>query len=132
MLRRIIEWSIDNQLLVTLGAVAVVAFGSWAMLTTPVDAVPDLSDVQVIVHTEWRGQAPQVIEDQVTYPLSTEMLKVPNTKWVRGISDFGQSLAQFHRHRQWTLACDFVHGTVDDANQRRRLECAQRIYAYPR
>jgi Cu(I)/Ag(I) efflux system membrane protein CusA/SilA len=91
MLRRIIEWSIDNQLLVTLAAAAVVGFGSWAMLTTPVDAVPDLSDVQVIIHTEWRGQAPQVVEDQVTYPLSTEMLKVPNTKWVRGISDFGRS-----------------------------------------
>jgi Cu(I)/Ag(I) efflux system membrane protein CusA/SilA len=91
MLRHIIGWSLDNRLFIALGAAAVVAFGGWAMLTTPVDAVPDLSDVQVIIHTEWRGQAPQVVEDQVTYPLSTEMLKVPNTKWVRGISDFGQS-----------------------------------------
>ncbi len=91
MLERIIEWSIANRLYVTLAALAVVGFGTWAMVTTPVDAVPDLSDVQVIVYTEWEGQAPQVVEDQVTYPLSTELLKVPRTKWVRGISDFGQS-----------------------------------------
>jgi Cu(I)/Ag(I) efflux system membrane protein CusA/SilA len=91
MLRRIIEWSINNKFFVVLGTVAVVGFGSWALLTTPVDAIPDLSDVQVIVQTEWRGQAPQVVEDQVTYPLSTELLKVPNTKYVRGISQFGLS-----------------------------------------
>ncbi len=91
MLRRLIEWSIDNRFFVILGTVAVIGFGGWAMTTTPVDAIPDLSDVQVIVLTEWRGQAPQVIEDQVTYPLSTELLKVPNTKYVRGISQFGRS-----------------------------------------
>jgi len=91
MLERIIEWSMHNRLYVVLAALAIVGFGSWAMLTTPVDAIPDLSDVQVIVYTEWEGQAPQVVEDQVTYPLSTELLKVPRTKWVRGISDFGQS-----------------------------------------
>ena len=61
------------------------------MLRTPVDAIPDLSDVQVIVMTEWPGQAPQLVEDQVTYPLSTEMLKVPHTKYVRGMSQFGLS-----------------------------------------
>ena len=91
MLKRIIEGSIENRLLVTLAALATVIGGVWAMLTTPVDAIPDLSDVQVIVHTEWPGQAPQVVEDQVTYPLSAELLKVPDTKWVRGISDFGES-----------------------------------------
>ncbi len=91
MLRRIIEWSFDNKFFVVLGTVAIVGFGGWAMLTTPVDAIPDLSDVQVIVQTEWRGQAPQVVEDQVTYPLSTELLKVPSTKYVRGISQFGRS-----------------------------------------
>lgn len=91
MLRRLIEWSIDNKFFVVLGTVAVIGFGGWAMVTTPVDAIPDLSDVQVIVLTEWKGQAPQVIEDQVTYPLSTELLKVPNTKYVRGISQFGRS-----------------------------------------
>ena len=91
MLRRIIGWSIDNKFFVVLATVAVLGFGGWAMATTPVDAIPDLSDVQVIVQTEWRGQAPQVVEDQITYPLSTEMLKVPRTKHVRGISQFGQS-----------------------------------------
>jgi Cu(I)/Ag(I) efflux system membrane protein CusA/SilA len=92
MLRRIIDWSINNKFLVTLGTLAVVGFGGWAMLTTPVDAIPDLSDVQVIIMTEWRGQAPQVVEDQITYPLSTEMLKVPRTKFVRGMSQFGLSM----------------------------------------
>jgi Cu(I)/Ag(I) efflux system membrane protein CusA/SilA len=91
MLRRIIEWSVDHKLLVLLGTVAAVLAGIWAMLRTPVDAVPDLSDVQVIVMTEWPGQAPQLVEDQVTYPLSTEMLKVPGTRYVRGMSQFGLS-----------------------------------------
>ena len=71
MLTRVIEWSLANRFFVVLGTVAVVGAGTWAMVTTPVDAIPDLSDVQVIVETEWAGQAPQVIEDQVTYPLST-------------------------------------------------------------
>ncbi|MEX2468052.1 MAG: CusA/CzcA family heavy metal efflux RND transporter [Gemmatimonadota bacterium] len=91
MLRRIIEWSLANRFFVVLGTFAVVGGGGWAMLTTPVDAIPDLSDVQVIIETEWPGQAPQVIEDQVTYPLSTEMLKVPEIRYVRGISQFGRS-----------------------------------------
>lgn len=91
MLRRIIEWSVANKFFVVLGTVGVAAAGTWAMLTTPVDAIPDLSDVQVIIQTEWSGQAPQVVEDQITYPLSTEMLKVPRTKVVRGISQFGLS-----------------------------------------
>jgi len=91
MLARIIEWSIQNKLLVLLATAAIAAFGLAAMFTTPVDAIPDLSDVQVIIKTEWPGQAPQVIEDQVTYPLSTEMLKVPRTKFVRGQSMFGDS-----------------------------------------
>jgi len=91
MLKHIIDWSIGNKFFVVLGTLAVVGSGGWALATTPVDAIPDLSDVQVIVLTEWSGQAPQVIEDQVTYPLSTELLKVPNTKYVRGISQFGRS-----------------------------------------
>ncbi len=91
MLRRIIDGSIHNRFFVVLATLVAVAAGLWAMVTTPVDAIPDLSDVQVIVQTEWQGQAPQVIEDLVTYPLSTELLKVPNTKYVRGISQFGRS-----------------------------------------
>ena len=91
MLERIIEWSVGHKLLVLLGTAAVTLAGVWAMLRTPVDAIPDLSDVQVIVMTEWPGQAPQLVEDQVTYPLSTEMLKVPKIKFVRGMSQFGIS-----------------------------------------
>ena len=91
MLRRIIEWSVNHKLIVILTTIAVSLGGVWAMLRTPVDAIPDLSDVQVIVMTEWPGQAPELVEDQVTYPLSTELLKVPNTKFVRGMSQFGLS-----------------------------------------
>ncbi|HET9796827.1 MAG TPA: CusA/CzcA family heavy metal efflux RND transporter [Gemmatimonadaceae bacterium] len=91
MLKRIIEWSVGHKLAVLLGAAVLTLAGVWAMLRTPVDAIPDLSDVQVIVMTQWPGQAPQTVEDQVTYPLSTELLKVPHTKFVRGMSQFGLS-----------------------------------------
>ena len=91
MLKRIIAWSASNPLVVGIGTLALVIAGVWAMLNTSVDAIPDLSDVQVIVMTEWPGQAPQLVEDQVTYPLETELLKVPKTKFVRGMSQFGIS-----------------------------------------
>ena len=91
MLERIIEWSVGHRLVVLLATAALSLAGTWAMLRTPVDAIPDLSDVQVIVMTEWPGQTPQLVEDQVTYPLSTELLKVPHTKVVRGMSQFGLS-----------------------------------------
>ncbi len=91
MLNRIIEWSARNVFIVLLGTFFIVAAGIYAVVTTPVDAIPDLSDVQVIVYTEYPGQAPQVIEDQVTYPLTTAMLGVPKSKVVRGLSVFGAS-----------------------------------------
>ena len=91
MIKSIIDWSVGHRFLVLLGTVVVTLGGTWAAVTTPVDAIPDLSDVQVIVMTEWPGQAPELVEDQVTYPLSTEMLKVPKTKFVRGMSQFGLS-----------------------------------------
>ncbi|MBW3571867.1 MAG: CusA/CzcA family heavy metal efflux RND transporter, partial [Gemmatimonadetes bacterium] len=91
MLERIIAWSVSHRLIVLLATAAVTLGGAWAMLRTPVDAIPDLSDVQVIVMTEWPGQAPELVEDQVTYPLSTELLKVPGTRFVRGMSQFGLS-----------------------------------------
>src|SRR5688572_20420951 len=91
MLERIIEWSVRRKFVVLLTTLAVTLASVWAAVTTPVDAIPDLSDAQVIVMTEWPGQAPQLVEDQVTYPLSTEMLKVPRTKFVRGMSQFGLS-----------------------------------------
>ncbi len=91
MLSRIIEWSSRNIFLVLLATVFAVGAGVYAVLKTPLDALPDLSDVQVIVYTEYPGQAPQVVEDQVTYPLTTAMLSVPKSKVVRGFSFFGAS-----------------------------------------
>ena len=91
MLKFIIGWSVTHKLAVLLGTLTVTVAGVWALLTTPVDAIPDLSDAQVIEMTEWPGQAPQLVEDQITYPLETELLKVPNIKFVRGMSQFGIS-----------------------------------------
>ncbi|GAV20258.1 Cu(I)/Ag(I) efflux system membrane protein CusA/SilA [Mariprofundus micogutta] len=92
MIRKLIEYSIHNRFLVLIATVIVVVAGWQAMRATPLDAIPDLSDVQVIVFTDYAGQAPQVVEDQVTYPLTTAMLSVPNTKVVRGYSFFGFSM----------------------------------------
>nr|WP_290594576.1 CusA/CzcA family heavy metal efflux RND transporter [Arenimonas sp. SCN 70-307] len=86
-----IEWSVRNVFLILVMAIAVTAAGIYAVAKTPLDALPDLSDVQVIVFTEVPGQAPQVVEDQVTYPLTTAMLAVPKSKVVRGFSFFGAS-----------------------------------------
>ena len=92
MIEWIINWSLRNRFLVLLGTAAIVGAGLWAMSTTPLDAIPDLSDVQVIVQTDFRDQAPDIVEDQVTYPITTEMLKVPGARVVRGYSFFGLSL----------------------------------------
>jgi Cu(I)/Ag(I) efflux system membrane protein CusA/SilA len=91
MIARLIAWSARNLVLVLIGTVFAVAAGIYALKTLPLDAIPDLSDVQVIVYTEYSGQAPQVVEDQVTYPLTTAMLTVPRSKVVRGFSFFGVS-----------------------------------------
>ncbi|MEE2993524.1 MAG: efflux RND transporter permease subunit [Gemmatimonadota bacterium] len=91
MLERIIEWSVKNRFLVILGTVFLIVAGTLAMVRIPLDAIPDLSDVQVIIFTEYPGQAPQLVEDQVTYPLTTAMLAVPYAKVVRGYSFFGVS-----------------------------------------
>ena len=91
MLERIIAWSVRNVFLVLLATFFVVGAGIYALIKTPLDAIPDLSDVQVIIYTEYPGQAPQVVEDQVTYPLTTAMLSVPKSKVVRGFSFFGAS-----------------------------------------
>ncbi|MDO8777243.1 MAG: efflux RND transporter permease subunit [Burkholderiaceae bacterium] len=91
MLSNIIEWSGRNRFLVLLATLFITLWGIFAVLRTPIDALPDLSDVQVIVYTEYPGQAPQVVEDQVTYPLTTAMLSVPKSKVVRGFSFFGAS-----------------------------------------
>lgn len=91
MISHIIHWSIKNRILVLLIAAAIVVYGIFSLQKTPVDAIPDLSDVQVVIKTTYPGQAPQVIEDQVTYPLTTAMLSVPGAKAVRGYSFFGDS-----------------------------------------
>jgi Cu(I)/Ag(I) efflux system membrane protein CusA/SilA len=91
MLSQVIDWSARNRFLVLLATLFVTLAGIYAVLRTPIDALPDLSDVQVIVYTEYPGQAPQVVEDQVTYPLTTAMLSVPKSKVVRGFSFFGAS-----------------------------------------
>jgi len=91
MIEKIIELSIKNKFLVILGTVFIILAGIYALFRTPLDAIPDLSDVQVIIFTEYPGQAPQVVEDQVTYPLTTAMLAVPFAKVVRGYSFFGFS-----------------------------------------
>ena len=91
MIRAIIHWSVMNRFFVLLATAIVVGMGVFAVKNTPVDAIPDLSDVQVIIKTSYPGQAPQVVEDQVTYPLTTAMLSVPGAQTVRGFSFFGDS-----------------------------------------
>ena len=91
MIAALIRWSITNRFLVLVAAAMISAWGVWSVMKTPLDALPDLSDTQVIIRTTWPGQAPQIVEDQVTYPLTTTMLSVPGAKTVRGYSFFGDS-----------------------------------------
>jgi Cu(I)/Ag(I) efflux system membrane protein CusA/SilA len=91
MIARLIRWSIANRLLVLLTTLIATGWGVWSLLRTPLDAIPDLSDVQVIIRTTFPGQAPQIVENQITYPLTTTMLSVPGAKSVRGYSMFGDS-----------------------------------------
>ena len=92
MLEKIIEFSIRNKFMVILATLFLIGVGIYSMLSTPVDAIPDLSDVQVIIYTQYPGQSPRIVEDQVTYPLTTAMVSVPGSKVVRGYSFFGYSL----------------------------------------
>lgn len=91
MIARLIHWSITNRILVLLATLLIAAWGVISLLRTPLDALPDLSDTQVIVRTSWPGQAPQLIENQITYPMTTTMLSVPGARVVRGYSFFGDS-----------------------------------------
>ena len=91
MIAKLIRWSIANRFLVLLATLMVSGWGVWSLSQTPLDALPDLSDVQVIIRTTYPGQAPQIVENQVTYPLTTTMLSVPGAKTVRGFSSFGDS-----------------------------------------
>ena len=92
MINQIIEWSLRNRFLVLLATAAIIVAGVLSILRTPVDAIPDLSDVQVIIQTDFKEQAPQIVEDQVTFPIASEMLKVPGARVVRGYSFFGLSM----------------------------------------
>ena len=91
MIERIIDWCAGNRFLVFTGTLVLTFWGIWAMTSTPVDAVPDISDVQVIVSTEWDGRSPDLIEDQVTYPIVSALISTPNVRMVRGFTDFGIS-----------------------------------------
>ncbi|MRW88406.1 CusA/CzcA family heavy metal efflux RND transporter [Duganella sp. FT80W] len=91
MIAKLIRWSISNRFLVLLATLFIAGWGVWSLTRTPLDAIPDLSDVQVIIRTTYPGQAPQIVENQVTYPLTTTMLSVPGAKTVRGYSFFGDS-----------------------------------------
>ena len=91
MIEALIRWSVANRFFVLICTVMLVALGLYSVKNTPIDAIPDLSDVQVIIKTSYPGQAPQVVEDQVTYPLTTAMLSVPGAVTVRGYSFFGDS-----------------------------------------
>ena len=91
MIERVIDWSARNGVLVLLAVLLLVGWGGWALVHTPLDAIPDLSDVQVIVYTEWEGRSPDLIEDQITYPIITSMLGAPRIKTVRGQSFLGVS-----------------------------------------
>jgi Cu(I)/Ag(I) efflux system membrane protein CusA/SilA len=91
MIARIIDWCAGNRFLVFTGTLALAVWGVWAMSATPLDAVPDISDVQVIVSTEWTGRSPDLIEDQITYPIVTALLSAPKVRTVRGFTDFGIS-----------------------------------------
>src|SRR6266487_3216635 len=91
MLKGIIDFSLKNKFIVLVTMVALLIGGFYSIRNIPLDAIPDLSDVQVIIYTEWPGQAPQIVQDQVTYPLTTKMLSVPKAKVVRGYSFYGFS-----------------------------------------
>ncbi|MBC3885115.1 efflux RND transporter permease subunit [Undibacterium griseum] len=91
MIAKLIRWSIANRFLVLLATLMLATWGIWSLSRTPLDAIPDLSDVQVIIRTSYPGQAPQIVENQITYPLTTTMLSVPGAKTVRGYSFFGDS-----------------------------------------
>jgi copper/silver efflux system protein len=91
MIEKIIEYSSKNRFITILGVLFIAAWGFWALKNIPLDAIPDLSDVQVIVFTEWKGRSPDLVEDQITYPIVTTMIAAPNVKFVRGQSFFGLS-----------------------------------------
>ncbi|MCL4814032.1 MAG: CusA/CzcA family heavy metal efflux RND transporter, partial [Vicinamibacteraceae bacterium] len=116
MIERVILWCAGNRFLVLVGAAVLAVWGAWAMLRTPLDAVPDISDVQVIVLTEWDGRSPDLIEDQVTYPIVASLVSAPRVKAVRGFTDFGISyvyvIFEDHTDMYWarTRVVEYLQG----------------------
>ena len=113
MIERLIEASARNKFLVFIFAVFGVAAGIYGLMHTPLDAIPDLSDAQVIVYTDWEGRSPDLIEDQITYPISTVFIAAPKVKFVRGESMFGKSFVYVifrgrYRHLLGTIARDRI------------------------
>src|SRR3970040_53587 len=92
MINRIISGCLRNRFLTILGALVVLLWGIWALLRTPLTAIPDLSDTQIIVYTMWEGRSPKIIEDQVTYPLATNLQGLPHVRAVRSTTMFGASM----------------------------------------
>src|SRR5215831_19964146 len=92
MINRVIEFALRNRFLILAGYLLLAGAGYWALIRTPIDAIPDLSDNQVIVFTDWQGRSPQEVEDQVTYPLTTSLQGLPGVRSVRGQSAFGFSM----------------------------------------
>ena len=101
MIPRVIEWCARNRFLVFIGVLFLLLAGIWSLQRVPLDALPDISDVQVIVHTPWPGQPPNLIEDQVTYPIVTTLLAAPHVKAVRATTMFGDSLELTADHLPW-------------------------------
>ena len=137
-IERMIEASASNKFLVFIFTIFAVAAGLYGLMQTPLDAIPDLSDVQVIVYTDWEGRSPDLVEDQITYPISTEFIAAPKVKFVRGESMFGKSfvyvifrgrhrylLGAFARHRISQLGARLAAGRRQSSHRsgrdRRRL-----------
>ena len=91
MIKKLISWSIKNKWMVIVMYTMMIIYGIYSVINTPVDAIPDLSENQVIIYTEWMGRNPQVIEDQITYPLTSNLQGIPKVKNIRGASMFGMS-----------------------------------------
>src|SRR6187455_3325944 len=128
MIHRILDWCGSNRFLVFTATAVLVVWGLWAMARTPLDAVPDISDVQVIVSTEWMGRSPDLIEDQITYPIVSALVSAPRVRTVRGFTDFGISyvyvIFEDGTDIYWARAVlsstcrDFQYAVVDDTGQR--------------
>ena len=121
---RLIRWSIENRLLVVIATLILMGWGWMSAKEIPLDAIPDLSDVQIIIRTDFPGQSPQVVEDQVTYPLTSAMLAVPGATQVRGFSFFGDSYVYviFDDDTDLEAGMALARNAIDDGAAKAKLE----------